>query len=469
MFDLIIRNGHVVDYKNHINTVTDISIQDGKIVHVGPAKEKAAQEIDATGLLVVPGIVDSHMHASSWLAGPLSFRMLAAAGVTTAMEMAGPLECVKKYMRENGTGLNIACLEYLRAGENLPKNNPSTQEISRVATDALKRGALGIKLLGGHYPITLKAEENLLQYVTKNHIWLAIHAGSLEHGSNIEGMREVIELANGLPFHLCHINAYCRGAIKAIEDEIAEAVSLLEAYPEIDTESYLSPINACAGKCIDGIPESNVTKNCLALKGYSATEEGLRAALKDGFARAHKTENGLTELADTDESVFIWESHDTDTPISFYVNPSLSCFYFATKKRKNGHYLVDSFCTDGGGIPRNVIIQNGLSLVRFGAMTIEEFVLKSSFAAAQLMGLKTKGHFSVGADADITIIDFNAQTPIHSFVMGNPVLLNKRIVGKGGTLITTKDGEQAARNAGLGAYVVDIDAIFEYRAKRFNR
>ncbi len=469
MFDLIIRNGRVVDYKNHINTVTDISIQDGKIVHVGPAKEKAAKEIDATGLLVVPGIVDSHMHASSWLAGPLSFRMLAAAGVTTAMEMAGPLECVKKYMREDGTGLNIACLEYLRAGENLPNNNPSTQEISRVATDALTRGAFGIKLLGGHYPITLKAEENLLQYVTKNHIWLAIHAGSLEHGSNIEGMREVIELANGLPFHLCHINAYCRGAIKAIEDEIAEAVSLLEAYPEIDTESYLSPINACAGKCIDGIPESNVTKNCLALKGYSATEEGLRAALKDGFARAHKTENGLTELADTDESVFIWESHDTDTPISFYVNPSLSCFYFATKKRKNGHYLVDSFCTDGGGIPRNVIIQNGLSLVRFGAMTIEEFVLKSSFAAAQLMGLKTKGHFSVGADADITIIDFNAQTPIHSFVMGNPVLLNKRIVGKGGTLITTKDGEQAARNAGLGAYVVDMDAIFEYRAKRFNR
>ncbi len=469
MFDLIIRNGRVVDYKNHINTVTDIAIKDGKIVHVGPAKEKAREEIDAAGLLVVPGIVDSHMHASSWLAGPLSFRMLAAAGVTTAMEMAGPLECVKRYMRENGTGLNVACLEYLRAGENLPNNDPSLCDIRRVATNALSRGAFGIKLLGGHYPITLKAEETLLEYVAQNHIWLAIHAGSLKHGSNIEGMREVIELANGTPFHLCHINAYCRGGIKAIEDEIAEAVSLLEAYPEIDTESYLSPINACAGKCINGIPESNVTKNCLALKGYSATEEGLRAALKDGFARAHKTENGLTELAEVDESVSIWESHSTDTPISFYVNPSLSCFYFATKKRKNGHYLVDSFCTDGGGIPRNVIIQNGLSLVRFGAMTLEEFVLKSSFAAAQLMGLKTKGHFSQGADADITIIDFNEQTPIHSFVMGHPILLHKKIVGKGGTLITTKDGEQAARNAGLGTYVVDMDEIFEYRAKRFNR
>ncbi len=469
MFDLIIRNGRVVDYKNHINTVTDISIKNGKIIHVGKAKESAAQEIDATGLLVVPGIIDSHMHASSWLAGPLSFRMLAAAGVTTAMEMAGPLECVKKYMRENGTGLNIVCLEYLRAGENLPNNDPSIKDVERVALDALKRGAFGIKLLGGHYPITLKSERALLEYTSKNHIWLAIHAGSLEHGSNIEGMREVIELADGIPFHLCHINAYCRGGIKAIEDEIAEAVSLLEAHPEIDTESYLSPINACSGKCIDSIPESNVTKNCLALRGYSVSEDGLRAALKDGYARAHKTEDGLTQLAAVDEGVSIWESHNTDTPVSFYVNPSLSSFYFATKKRKTGHYLVDSFCTDGGGIPRNVIIQSGLSLVRFGAMTLEEFVLKSSFAAAQLMGLKRKGHFSADADADITIIDFNAQTPIHSFVKGKPVLLNQKILGHGGTLITTKDGEKAAISAGLGAYVVDMDAIFDYRLKRFNR
>ena len=469
MLDLIIRNGRVVDYKNHLNTVTDISIKDGKITNVGRTNESATQEINASGLLVVPGIIDSHMHASSWLAGPLSFRMLAAAGVTTAMEMAGPLECVKKYMRENGTGLNIACLEYLRAGENLPSNNPSVQDIERVALDALKRGAFGIKLLGGHYPITSEAEEGLLRYANKQHIWLAVHAGSLKHGSNIDGMREVIELANGTPFHLCHINAYCRGAIKNLEDEISEAVSLLEMHPEIDTESYLSPINACSGKCINKIPESNVTKNCLALRGYSIDEDGLRAALNDGFARAHKTENGLTELAEIDEGVSIWESHKTDTPISFYVNPSLSSFYFATKKRKNNHYLIDSFCTDGGGIPRNVIIQNGLSLVKFGAMTIEEFVLKSSWAAAQLMGLKTKGHFSTGADADITIIDYNAQVPVHSFVMGSPVLLNKKIIGKGGTLITTKEGKEAAINAGLGSYVVDMDAIFDYRLKRFNQ
>ena len=40
--------------------------------------------------------------------------MLALAGVTTAIEMAGPVDSVKKFIKENGTGLNIGCLEQLR-------------------------------------------------------------------------------------------------------------------------------------------------------------------------------------------------------------------------------------------------------------------------------------------------------------------------------------------------------------------
>ena len=162
MLDLIIRNGRVVDGKNHLNAVTDLAVKDGKIVSVGSITESAAQEVDASGLLVIPGVIDSHMHASSWLAGPMSFRMLAAAGVTTAMEMAGPLECVKNYLRHDGAGLNIACLEYLRPGENLPDNHPTTDTLDRLITDALARGAFGVKLLGGHYPMTPEAEARLL-------------------------------------------------------------------------------------------------------------------------------------------------------------------------------------------------------------------------------------------------------------------------------------------------------------------
>lgn len=468
MLDLIIRNGRVVDCKNRINTTTDLAVKDGKIVSVGRVTESAAQEIDASGLLVIPGVIDSHMHASSWLAGPMSFRMLAAAGVTTAMEMAGPLECVKEYLRKDGAGLNIACLEYLRPGENLPDNNPTTEDLDRIITAALSRGAYGVKLLGGHYPMTPEAEARLLYRAAERGVWLAVHAGSTAHGSNIEGMREIIELADGTPFHLCHINAYCRGNIRTVEDEIREATSLLKSHPEIDTESYLSPVNGCSGKCVGGIPESKVTCNCLKSGGYSMDVAGLRAALADGYAQAQKSENGVVVLADRDESVAIWESRHSYVPVSFHVNPSLSRFYFATKKRRGNHFLVDSFCTDGGGIPRNVIIENGLSLVKFGAMTLEEFVLKSSWAAAQLMGLPSKGHFTSGADADITLVDYHAQKAVHAFVSGRPILLNHRVIGSGGTLITTPAGAAAALDAGLGVRTVDMESVFNFRLQRFH-
>lgn len=117
--------------------------------------------------------------------------------------------------------------------------------------------------------------------------------------------------------------------------------------------------------------------------------------------------------------------------MSFEVNPALPRFFFATQKRKDGkHFLVDAFCTDGGGIPRNVIISSGFSLVKLGALSLQEFVFKSSYSATRLYGLKNKGHFSPGADADITIIDFERQKPIHSFVEGKEVLVDGALKGK---------------------------------------
>ena len=109
-----------------------------------------------------------------------------------------------------------------------------------------------------------------------------------------------------------------------------------------------------------------------------------------------------------------------DVPVSFKVNPALSRFYFATQKKQDGTFLVNSFCTDGGGIPRNVILKNGLLLVDFGALTLQEFVLKSSYETACRLGLTSKGHFSAGADADITIADPVSREAVSTFISGQP-------------------------------------------------
>lgn len=468
MFDLIIHNGRVVDYKNHLDQVTDIAVKDGRISSIGTALGKAKSHLDAKNLLVVPGIVDSHMHASSWLGGPDSLKMLALAGVTTAIEMAGPVDSVKKFIKENGTGLNIGCLEQLRPGVNLSSNHPSSQEILRAVQIALKKGAFVVKLLGGHYPLEPESVDTLFSVCSENGTFLAVHAGSTKQGSNIRGMEEIIKIANGRSFHLAHINAYCRGAVLSVKEEIRKAEQLLEEHPEILCESYLSPINGCSGKCIDGVPESGVTRNCLIAKDYEATTEGLRRAIEDGAAFVHERADGVVVLANKENGLRIWQEAHTDVPMSFEVNPGLPRFYFATQKRKNSnHFLVDAFCTDGGGIPRNVIVSSGLSLVKLGAISLQEFVFKSSYSATRLYGLKNKGHFSLGADADITIIDFERQKPIHSFVEGKEVLVDGHVKGTGGKFITTNEGLEACQESGIVPYLIELQDIFSYRRERF--
>jgi N-acyl-D-aspartate/D-glutamate deacylase len=62
MFDLVIRNGTVIDGSGHPRTVADVAVQDGKIAAVGPGIGGGRREIDAGGLLVTPGFVDIHTH-----------------------------------------------------------------------------------------------------------------------------------------------------------------------------------------------------------------------------------------------------------------------------------------------------------------------------------------------------------------------------------------------------------------------
>jgi N-acyl-D-amino-acid deacylase len=62
-YDLVIRNGFVVDGSGLPQRKTDVGIKDGRIAAVGHLGDiEAAEEIDAEGLVVAPGIIDAHTH-----------------------------------------------------------------------------------------------------------------------------------------------------------------------------------------------------------------------------------------------------------------------------------------------------------------------------------------------------------------------------------------------------------------------
>ena len=100
-FDVLVKGGHVIDPKNGIDAVMDIAIKAGKIVKVGknlPAAD-ARQVVDATGLKVVPGIIDMHAHVFAgtqpdhYLSDGLSALMpdgyTFRVGVTTVVDCGG--------------------------------------------------------------------------------------------------------------------------------------------------------------------------------------------------------------------------------------------------------------------------------------------------------------------------------------------------------------------------------------------
>jgi len=60
---ILIRGGLIVSPKDKLHTIRDILIDNGKIAKIGTAlKESADTVIDAKGLLVMPGLIDLHVH-----------------------------------------------------------------------------------------------------------------------------------------------------------------------------------------------------------------------------------------------------------------------------------------------------------------------------------------------------------------------------------------------------------------------
>ena len=60
---LIIKNGRVIDPQSQFDQVTDVLLKDGKVLQIGQdIRVTDARVIDATGLVVAPGLVDVHVH-----------------------------------------------------------------------------------------------------------------------------------------------------------------------------------------------------------------------------------------------------------------------------------------------------------------------------------------------------------------------------------------------------------------------
>jgi dihydroorotase len=82
-YDWIIRNGRVIDPSQRLDRVIDVAIRDGKIAALGRNLRGAGESIDATGQIVVPGLIDIHLHARDAALSPTD---ILETGVTTIVD-----------------------------------------------------------------------------------------------------------------------------------------------------------------------------------------------------------------------------------------------------------------------------------------------------------------------------------------------------------------------------------------------
>jgi N-acyl-D-amino-acid deacylase len=61
-YDVVIRNGRVVDGSGFGSFRSDVGVAEGRITRVGRIRERGAREIDAEGHVVTPGFIDGHTH-----------------------------------------------------------------------------------------------------------------------------------------------------------------------------------------------------------------------------------------------------------------------------------------------------------------------------------------------------------------------------------------------------------------------
>lgn len=457
-YTIVFTNGRIIDPDNGIDMIGDIGLSGPHVAEIASSLDlsQAEQVIDAAGKWVIPGVIDPHMHVSTWIGGHPGLKMMAGEGVITALDMAGPAGSVFENVKTHGSGMNIACLNAFTFQEDEGgSTRMSDDEIKARIRQSLNEGAIGVKLLGGHYPMPPETTQKVIAFAAEMGAYVAFHAGSTQKGSNLEGMREAVELADGHPLHLAHINSYCRGYVKEPLEEAAEALALLQSAPTIWSESYLSLFNGTSGKCEGEQILSHVTRKCCEIKGYSPDKSGLGEAIRAGYGRVVFFQGGENVLITGEEGRRFWETRNTDVTLSFPVNIPAVQISLATMKNKEGRFIVNSFSTDGGGIPRNTMVRQGLDLVHIGAIEAGDYVKKICANTARMLGLERKGHLSPGADGDITVIDPQQGRASMGISLGKIIMIDGVVIGSGGTVLSPAAGEKRLKEDGVGYEVVD--------------
>ena len=450
VLDLLIKNGTVLDGSGEEGFAADVAVKDGKIVAVGKDLGDAAQAIDAKGLVVTPGFIDSHSHAdSAILTYPQQIEKVEQ-GITTSIggqcgatpypvRTEDGIAKMSEFMERavvTPQGANIATFvghKAIRKAVMGMANRPATEEeleqMKDLLRDGMDAGAMGISFGLIYTPSCYAPTSELVALAQvakeKGGIMSAHIRGESDH--LIESVEEFLTIVKGANIRavLSHHKACgfknhgkVNTTLKMLEDAIREGYEVYcDVYPYTASRTSLAstfiPKEYVDGRVAEHLQDPALRK-LFREKGVERYGEDLSWVLLN-VCQYDPAYSGKTVA----EAAVLHGKDHWDTLLDILTVHPGCCACFFSQSEEDMQTVMSwkraMICTDSGvagkadfyhprlrgSFPRVL----GRYVRENNVVSLPEMIRKMTSLPAQVYGLREKGSLRPGHDADICVFD----------------------------------------------------------------
>ncbi len=381
-YDLIVRGGEVVNHAGR--GLADVGVRDGRIARIGDLAQASAGEVfDATGLTVLPGVIDTQVHfrepGLEWKEDlETGSRAAVLGGVVATFEMPNTqptttdaAAMADKLARAKG---RMHCDHAFYVG-GTHENAADLGELERLP------GCCGVKVFMGASTGTLLVADDagvaeVLRHVTRRATFHSedeyrlVERRSLAREGDWTSHPEVRDAESAIRStrRLCGLARDLGKRIHVLHVTTAEEIAFLADHKDVASVE-LTPQHLT----LEG-PEAYVRLKGLAQMNPPIREARHKAGLWAGIAQ------GVVDVLGSDHAPHTLEEKARPYPAS----PS--------------------------GMPGvQTLLPVMLTHVAAGRLSLERLVDLTSAGAQRLFGIAGKGRMAVGYDADLTVVDLNAR------------------------------------------------------------
>jgi N-acyl-D-amino-acid deacylase len=455
-YDLVIKNGLIVDGTGEPAYAGDIAIRGDRIVKIGNVKgSRATETIEASGLVVTPGFIDVHTHCDRGIKRVPTVDNYIHQGVTTVIggNCGGhpfPLAELFRDLEEEGISINFGCL----IGHNTIRREvmeykmeaPTKEEMAQMKTlidQEMRAGGLGFSTGLSYLPGIYSKTEELVELASVISPYDGIYASHIRDQARLitEAITEAIEVGekNGITVQISHIKladdsvwGETERITKPVEDARERGVNVfLDQYPYTATSSGFTssfPSWAFEGGRNQFLERTKNPEIYTKIKAYIIER---RLASTKGINKletiyiANSSNYGEYEGKNLQDILLSRGKEPTvengaDLIIEIEKNGGASCVFFQMDEKDvedlmklpyNMHASDGSVQEIGRGVPhpRNYgtfprVISHYVR--EKGVLSLEEAVRKMTSLPADVFKLKDRGKLKEGMYADVCVFDF---------------------------------------------------------------